>query len=241
MRRKRARLAPRIGSTGLEDDAETRQTDCCQCRDRTGTSRLNAEGVERISLLYVEPIRVDVRNLPRAGRPWQVRKRPEDRSDGTRRKESKRRCWKVARRIEFVVLDGAMGTMIQSYKPQRGRLSRRALRRLGASDLKGNNDLLSLTRPAVIREIHESVSRGRRRHHRDQHVQFERAVDGRLRHGVARAGVKPRRRPARARLRRQCRRANRTAALRCWSARADQQDGVDIPRRQRSGLSQHHV
>src|SRR5210317_1096506 len=53
----------------------------------------------------------------------------------------------------IVLLDGAMGTMIQGY-----RLSEddyRGERFAGwESDLKGNNDLLSITRPQVIREIH---------------------------------------------------------------------------------------
>ncbi len=57
----------------------------------------------------------------------------------------------LARRV--LVLDGAMGTMIQSYglgeKDYRGE-------RFGdwPRDLKGNNDLLSLTQPAIIRAIH---------------------------------------------------------------------------------------
>jgi 5-methyltetrahydrofolate--homocysteine methyltransferase len=54
----------------------------------------------------------------------------------------------------ILILDGAMGTMIQRY-----RLSERDFRgeRLGdhPKDLQGNNDLLILTRPDVIREIHE--------------------------------------------------------------------------------------
>ena len=54
-----------------------------------------------------------------------------------------------------LLLDGAMGTMIQRYK-----LSEEDYRgerfKDHPSDLKGNNDLLSLTRPDVIREIHEA-------------------------------------------------------------------------------------
>ena len=59
----------------------------------------------------------------------------------------------LARRI--LMLDGAMGTMIQRYK-----LSEADFR--GARfanhliDVKGNNDLLSLTRPDVVREIHQA-------------------------------------------------------------------------------------
>jgi 5-methyltetrahydrofolate--homocysteine methyltransferase len=54
----------------------------------------------------------------------------------------------------ILILDGAMGTMIQKY-----RLTEADYR--GARfadyhrDLKGNNDLLVLTQPAIIREIHE--------------------------------------------------------------------------------------
>lgn len=54
----------------------------------------------------------------------------------------------------IAVLDGAMGTMIQRY-----RLSEADFRgerfKDHPKDLKGNNDLLQLTRPDVIREIHE--------------------------------------------------------------------------------------
>src|SRR5687767_12982588 len=53
----------------------------------------------------------------------------------------------------IVILDGAMGTMIQGY-----RLSEADYRGKRFADhphdLKGNNDLLVLTRPEVIREIH---------------------------------------------------------------------------------------
>ncbi len=52
-----------------------------------------------------------------------------------------------------LVLDGAMGSMIQSYKlteaDYRGEQFKNARR-----DQKGNNDLLSITRPDIIKEIH---------------------------------------------------------------------------------------
>ncbi len=54
-----------------------------------------------------------------------------------------------------LLLDGAMGTMIQRYKLDE--MDYRGDRfKDHPSDLKGNNDLLSLTRPDVIREIHEA-------------------------------------------------------------------------------------
>ena len=59
----------------------------------------------------------------------------------------------LARRI--LVLDGAMGTMIQQYnlteEDYRGERFAEHDR-----DLKGNNDLLLLTRPHIIGEIHRA-------------------------------------------------------------------------------------
>ena len=57
----------------------------------------------------------------------------------------------LARRI--LILDGAMGTMIQSYRLQEADY-RGARFHDWPIDLKGNNDLLVLTQPAIIREIH---------------------------------------------------------------------------------------
>ncbi|UZH04870.1 methionine synthase [Pantoea anthophila] len=59
----------------------------------------------------------------------------------------------LAQRI--MVLDGAMGTMIQRYRLEEAdfRGSRFAE---WSCDLKGNNDLLVLSQPAVIREIHDA-------------------------------------------------------------------------------------
>ncbi|MEO8738341.1 MAG: homocysteine S-methyltransferase family protein [Casimicrobiaceae bacterium] len=57
----------------------------------------------------------------------------------------------------ILILDGAMGTMIQSYKL--GEADYRGPAACGlqghAHDLKGDNDLLVLTRPEVIRGIHD--------------------------------------------------------------------------------------
>ena len=57
----------------------------------------------------------------------------------------------LERRIVF--LDGAMGTMIQRYKLEEADF-RGDLFKNHPKDLKGNNDLLSLTRPDIIKEIH---------------------------------------------------------------------------------------
>jgi 5-methyltetrahydrofolate--homocysteine methyltransferase len=61
-------------------------------------------------------------------------------------------------RQRILILDGAMGTMIQQYKlteadyrglPGNTRFAEHA------GDLKGNNELLVLTQPQIISEIHE--------------------------------------------------------------------------------------
>ena len=57
-------------------------------------------------------------------------------------------------RQRILILDGAMGTMIQRYKLAEDDY-RGARFKDHPKDLKGNNDMLQLTRPAVITEIHE--------------------------------------------------------------------------------------
>jgi 5-methyltetrahydrofolate--homocysteine methyltransferase len=59
----------------------------------------------------------------------------------------------LARRI--AILDGAMGTMIQRHKPDEATY-RGTQYRDWPSDLKGNNDLLVITQPDMIRGIHEA-------------------------------------------------------------------------------------
>src|SRR5690349_6136075 len=53
----------------------------------------------------------------------------------------------------ILVLDGAMGTMVQRYGLTEAQFRGEWFRDFHR-DLRGNNDLLSLTRPDVIREIH---------------------------------------------------------------------------------------
>ena len=53
----------------------------------------------------------------------------------------------------ILILDGAMGTMIQDYKlDEAGYRGKRFADH--PSDLKGNNDLLSITQPEIIADIH---------------------------------------------------------------------------------------
>ncbi|MEX0778647.1 MAG: methionine synthase [Balneolales bacterium] len=55
----------------------------------------------------------------------------------------------------ILVLDGAMGTMIQEYKLEEDDFRGERFKD-SSSDLKGNNDLLSLVRPDIIRKIHSN-------------------------------------------------------------------------------------
>ena len=68
----------------------------------------------------------------------------------------------LAKRL--VILDGAMGTMIQRFKLGEAQYRGEGYSGPGSVgerfkdfgyDVKGNNELLSLTRPDVIRDIHE--------------------------------------------------------------------------------------
>lgn len=55
----------------------------------------------------------------------------------------------------ILLLDGGMGTMIQSYRLQEKDYRGDRFRDF-PHDLKGNNDLLTLTQPHIIREIHQA-------------------------------------------------------------------------------------
>jgi 5-methyltetrahydrofolate--homocysteine methyltransferase len=67
------------------------------------------------------------------------------------------RLAKLERQLQnrILILDGAMGTMIQRYKLEEK--DYRGTRFADyAHDLKGNNDLLTLTQPQIIRDIHSA-------------------------------------------------------------------------------------
>ena len=53
----------------------------------------------------------------------------------------------------ILILDGAMGTMIQGYNLEEDGYRGERFKDW-PSDLKGNNDLLVLTQPQIIKEIH---------------------------------------------------------------------------------------
>lgn len=62
---------------------------------------------------------------------------------------------KKAAESRILILDGAMGTMIQRYKLEEADYRGERFKDHG-KDLKGNNDLLVLTQPQIIREIHDA-------------------------------------------------------------------------------------
>ena len=80
----------------------------------------------------------------------------------------------------ILVIDGAMGTQLQAAKLGEADFRGERFAAHGR-DLKGNGDILSLTRPEVVRKIHDALSRRRRRRHRDQHVHRDVDRAGRLR------------------------------------------------------------
>src|SRR5215212_4158943 len=76
----------------------------------------------------------------------------------TKDEEKQARLYEFRALLEqrIVLLDCAMGTMIQSYK-----LSENDYRGGRYADhpgeLEGNNDLLSITQPQILRDIHEAA------------------------------------------------------------------------------------
>ena len=56
-------------------------------------------------------------------------------------------------RERIAILDGAMGTMIQRYKLQEADYRGERFRD-HPKDIKGNNEMLQLVKPEVLREIH---------------------------------------------------------------------------------------
>ena len=63
---------------------------------------------------------------------------------------------------KIMILDGAMGTMLQQAKL--------SAEDFGGEDYEGCNEYLNITRPDVIRSIHDAYLRSRSRYHRDQYV-----------------------------------------------------------------------
>src|SRR3989337_3281522 len=62
---------------------------------------------------------------------------------------------KEAAKERILILDGAMGTMIQRYKLDEAGYRGERFKDHG-HDLKGNNDLLVLSQPKIVSEIHNA-------------------------------------------------------------------------------------
>ena len=113
---------------------------------------------EAVPLLHAEPRRAHLRDLPRAGRS-PARRRGAG-GGGTRAmseaaRQARLAALEAALQGRILVLDGAMGTMIQrhdldeaAYRGERFADWRR--------DVKGNNDLLTLTQAPIIAGIHDA-------------------------------------------------------------------------------------
>ena len=63
-------------------------------------------------------------------------------------------------RERIVILDGAMGTMIQQRKLGEADFRGDRFRDWRGKDLKGNNDLLNVTQPGLIEAIHARSRQG---------------------------------------------------------------------------------
>ena len=121
-------------------------------------------------------------------------------------------------RERILVLDGAMGTMIQQRKL--GEAEFRGCFDGHQHDLKGDNDLLSLTGPGIIAAIHdEYLAAGADLIETNT---FSATGDraGRLRHGGRGAGDEPRGGANRARMRRRLDRAHARTGRASSSARS---------------------
>ena len=67
----------------------------------------------------------------------------------------------------IVIIDGAMGTTLQGFKLTEADFRGERFKD-HHKDLKGNGDMLELTRPDVIADIHRRFLEAGRRHHRDR-------------------------------------------------------------------------
>ena len=131
---------------------------------------------------------------------------------------AKRTALLAAARERILVLDGAMGTMIQGLRIRRGRVPRRALQ--GFPSRSPRQQRPADPDPAEGDRGHpRRLSARRRRHRRHQHLLLDLDRAGRLRHVGPRLRAEPRRREARARRRRRAS-APRTASRASSPARS---------------------
>ena len=144
-------------------------------------------------------------------------------------------------RERIVILDGAMGTMIQTYK-----LDEAAFRgerfKDWPQDLKGNNDLLSLTQPQIIQAIHRQYLEAGADIIETNTFNSTTHLAGGLQAGEA--GLRAERGGGAQRAGRGGRGHGRAAGPRLFRRRrprANRQDGLAFARRPQSGLPRHHL
>ena len=184
---------------------------------------------------------------PHSGTPnlgWQPAERSRESCESRVRDPAPPRCHRGARRHHARADPGHRrrhGHGHPAGPTGRGRLPGRALRGLG--ERPGRQQRPADAHPAAHHRGHPPrVPRGRRGHHRDQHLQRQRDLAVRLRHGRAGLRAQPRGRPPRPPgLRRGHRADPRAAALRRRRARADDAHRLHLAGRQRPGRPQRDL
>ena len=147
----------------------------------------------------------------------------------------------AALRERVLVLDGAMGTMIQGHGLSEAdyRGERFADHR---DDQQGNNDLLSITQPEIIRGVHRAYLEAGADLLETNTFNAQRISLGRLRPAGTRLRAQRRRGLARPRRGRRDDRAHaRPAPLGAGHARPHEPHGIHLPRRQRPRRPQRHL
>ena len=140
----------------------------------------------------------------------------------------------------IVIIDGAMGTMIQRYKLQESDYRGERAARIIPKDIKGNNEMLQLVKPEVLREIHSQyLAAGADIIETNT---FGATTVAQEDYGARppRARDERRRRPHRARVRRPVLDAGQ-APLRRRRPRPHPAHRQHQPRRQRPGRAQHPI
>ncbi len=184
-------------------------------------------GRRAVPLLHAEPRRSHLRDLPSAGSPPAMTR--EEKADAAARD----------RRGAHPGQGRALRLDDPELQARRGRLPRRPhLQPRPEGQQRPSEPDASRRRRRDLQRL----SRRRRRHRGDQHVQLELDQPVRLRHHRHGARDQHRRGQADARLRR-CRHGARPvqAALRRGRAGADQQDAVGVAQGQRSRLPRRHL
>ena len=139
-----------------------------------------------------------------------------------------------APRPRILILDGAMGTMVQQHKLDEARVRGERFPRASGRAAEQHRPAGAHTPRDHFRDP-SRVSRGRRRHHRDEHVRGDSDRAGRLQSRVARLRPERRRRTARLAGRRRVVEPHaRSSAVRRRRDRPDQPHALDLARRQQS-------